>query len=56
MRVACLQMIKPMVVAVFVLLEVEATQGDGCGVWEHLHGFREVKCLLGIFMDSYIKL
>ena len=29
---------------VFVLLEVDATLGDGCGIWERFHSFREVKC------------
>ena len=32
---------------VFVLLGVGATLGDGCGIWEHLHNFGEVKCLQG---------
>ena len=32
---------------VFVLLEVDATLGDGCGILESLHSFREVKCLQG---------
>ena len=43
-RVEYLYMIKPMV-AVFVLLEVDVILGNGCGIWEHWHGFREVKCL-----------
>ena len=40
------------------LQEVETTLSDGCEVWEHLHGFREVQCLQGsstTFMDGYIK-
>ena len=37
-------MIKPMVVA-FFLSEVDATLGDGCGIWECLRSFWEVKCL-----------
>ena len=28
---------------VFVLLGVDATLGDKCGIWEHLHSFRKVK-------------
>ena len=24
---------------------VDATLGDGCGNWKHLHSFREIKCL-----------
>ena len=27
--------------------EVDATLDDRCGIWEHLHSFREVKCLQG---------
>ena len=30
---------------VFVLLGIEATLGNACGIWEHLHSFREVKRL-----------
>ena len=30
---------------VFVLLEVDATLGDECEIWEHLHSYRDVKCL-----------
>ena len=36
---------------VFVLFEVGATQGDGCGVWEHFHRFKEMKSL-----QSFLKL
>ena len=37
-------MIKPIMV-VFILLEFDVTLGDGCGIWEHWHSFKEVKCL-----------
>ena len=30
---------------VFVLLGVDATLGNGCGIWEHLLSFNEEKCL-----------
>ena len=33
---------------VFVLMEVDATLGVGCGIWQHFHSFREIKCLQGI--------
>ena len=36
-------MIKKMVVSL-CSIGVDATLGDGCGIWEHLHSFREVKC------------
>ena len=26
----------------FVILGFDATQGDGCGIWEHLHSFRVI--------------
>ena len=26
---------------IFVLLGIDATLGDGCGIWEHLHSFRK---------------
>ena len=29
---------------ILALLGVDATLGDGCGIWEYLHSFREVKC------------
>ena len=29
------------------LREFDATMVDGCGIWEHLHSFREGKCLQG---------
>ena len=29
---------------VFVLLGVDASLSDGCGIGEHLHSFGEVKC------------
>ena len=32
---------------VSILLEVDAILGDGCGIREHLHSFREVKYLQG---------
>ena len=32
---------------VFVLLGVDTTLGDGCGIWQHIHSFREVECLQG---------
>ena len=32
---------------VFVLLGVDATLGDGCGIWEQLHSFRKMKYLQG---------
>ena len=28
---------------VFVLLGVDTPLGNGCGIWEHSHSFREVK-------------
>ena len=31
----------------FVLLEVDATLGDGCGIWKHLCSFWDIKCLQG---------
>ena len=34
-----------------VLLWVDATLSDGCGIWRHLHNFTEVKCLQGLFQD-----
>ena len=30
-----------------VHLEIDATLDEGCGIWEYLHSFREVKCLQG---------
>ena len=39
-------MIRPILV-VFILLEVDVTLGDGCGIRERWHSFREVKCLQG---------
>ena len=30
---------------VFILLGVDATLGNECGIWEHLHSFRELKCV-----------
>ena len=54
MCVECLKTIKSMV----VLLGVDATLSDGCGIWQHLHNFTEVKCLQGLFqdfMDGYMK-
>ena len=38
----------------FVILEVDITQGDGFGIREHLCSFGELKCLQD-FMDGYIK-
>ena len=32
----------------FVVLGVDATLGDECGIWEHLHSFREVKWGRGV--------
>ena len=29
------------------MLEVDVILGDGCGIWEHLYSFREVKYLQG---------
>ena len=26
---------------------IDATLGDECGIWEHLHSLREMKCLQG---------
>ena len=46
-------MVKPMVVG-FFLLEVDSTFGDKCGIWEHLHSFREVKCLQGYFKPLWM--
>ena len=42
-------MIKSIVIKsiVFILLEVAVTLRDGCGIGEHWHSFREVKCLHG---------
>ena len=37
---------------VFVLLGVDATLGDEYEIWEHLHSFREVKCLLSYSRTS----
>ena len=37
-------MIKPMMVG-FSLIGDDATLSDGCRLPEHLHSFREVKCL-----------
>ena len=31
----------------FCSIGVDATLGDGCGIWQHLSNFREVKCLKG---------
>ena len=31
----------------FCSFGVDSTLGDGCGIWEHLHSFRELKCLHG---------
>ena len=39
---------------VFVLLGVDATLGDGCIIWEHLRGFRKVKCLQDYSKTNYI--
>ena len=49
-------MIKPMVVG-FVLLGVDATLSDECGILKYLHSFREVKCLQGYpkTVNGYIK-
>ena len=44
--VECLQMIKPIVTG-FVLLEVDATLDDECGISEHSQSFREMKCYQG---------
>ena len=30
-------------------MEIDATLGDGCGIWEHLHSFKEVKYLQDYF-------
>ena len=38
---------------VFVLLRVDATLGDGFGIWEHLSSFREVNCLERVFLKLY---
>ena len=53
-HVECLKMIKPIVVG-FCSNVILA---DGCGIWEHLHIFRETKCLRGYLktlMNGYIK-
>ena len=34
-------------VVVFVLLKVDVILGDDCGILEHWHSFRDVKCLQG---------
>ena len=46
-------MVKPMVL-VFVLLGVDATLVDGCGIRVHLHSFREVKCGRGVSSRFYL--
>ena len=33
---------------VLVLLGVDPSLNDGCGIWESLHSFRKVKCYLAI--------
>ena len=38
---------------VLVLLRVDATLGDGFGIWEHLYSFREVNCLERLFLKLY---
>ena len=44
---------------VFILLGVDATLGDGSGISEHLHSFREVNVSRIIprlvYIDGYIK-
>ena len=42
-----------MVVA-FVLLEADVTLDDDCGIEEHWHSFREVKCIQGLFQDFMV--
>ena len=47
-----------MIKLIFILFGIEATLGDACGIWGHLHSFGEVKMFLGLFqdfMDRYIK-
>ena len=39
-------MIQSMVVG-FSSMGFDATLSGGCGIWEHLHSFRKVKCLQG---------
>ena len=43
----------------FALSDVDAIQDDSCRIREHLHIFREVKCVQdysNIFKGGYIKL
>ena len=46
-------MIKPVVVG-FVLFGIDATLVDVSGIWEHLHSFREVKCLQGYLKSLWM--
>ena len=46
-------MIKPVVVG-FVLFGIDATLVDVCGISEHLHSFREVKCLQGYLKSLWM--
>ena len=39
---------------VYVLLEFDAAVGEGCGIWEHLHSFREVKWERGVSPRFYL--
>ena len=42
---------------VFVLLEFDATLGDGCGIWEcgHFSGNKTSPGLFQDFMDRYLE-
>ena len=51
MCVECLKTIKSMV----VLLGVDATLSDGCGIWQHLHNFMEVNGYMKVY-DSLFPL
>ena len=53
MHVEWFQKIKPLVVA-FALLEADVTLDDDCGIEEHWHSFREVKCIQGLFQDFMV--
>ena len=48
-------MIKSMVIG-FVSLGVDATlSANGCGIWEHLYSFSEVKCLQSYFKTLWMR-
>ena len=58
MRMECLWMIKPVVVGFYVLLEVDATLDDGCGIVENtctVSGSGMLPGLFQDFLDVYIK-